>query len=131
MFNDCKALTSFVSNLSSLTIGSSMFAACKALTSFGRYLYSLTGGNYMFYSCSSLQSFSSDLPSLTTGTFMFEDCILNKASALRILRTIPSYTSGTHKLTLGMAAALNGDADITAALTAASEKGWTVTAQYN
>ena len=74
MFHSCD-ITSFTSDLSSLTSGKYMFDFCTALTSFNcGNLSSLTDGSYMFYYCKKLTSFSSDLPSLTNGESMFEDC---------------------------------------------------------
>ena len=66
MFSSCSALTSFTSDLSSLTDGSSMFDSCKNLASFTSDLSSLTNGNTMFFECS-FTSFTSDLSSLTNG----------------------------------------------------------------
>lgn len=55
----------------------------------------------MFYNCSKLTSFNSTLPALAYGQDMFYGCILDEASVLRILNSIPTYTSGTYKLHLG------------------------------
>ena len=131
MFSSCPQLKSFNCDMPELTSAAYMFGGCTSLTSFSNDVSKVSAGKYMFNQCSKLTSFSSDLPMLSDGTGMFNQCKLDKASALRVLNTIPAYTSGTHSLTLGMASALNGDADITAALTAASNKGWTVTTQYN
>ena len=70
-------------------------------------------------------------PKLHTGDAMFEGAILNKESALRILRSIPSYTSGTHKLTIGIHVDHEFDEDVAAAIADAEAKGWTVTVQWN
>ena len=74
MFYFCSNLTSFNSDLSSLTNGYSMFYKCSNLTSFASGLSSLTNGYKMFNSCTNLTSFSSDLSSLTNGYSMFYKC---------------------------------------------------------
>ncbi|MBR5522463.1 MAG: leucine-rich repeat protein [Akkermansia sp.] len=131
MFNRCTALTSFEADLSSLTNGSSMFNICTALTSFDSDLSSLTNGYYMFYNCTALTSFDSDLSSLTNGGGMFHLSKLNKASALRVLSSIPAYTSGTHSLTIGIHVDFKTDEEVLAAISAAESKKWTMTVQWN
>ena len=74
MFSYCENLTSFNSDLSSLTNGEFMFSYCDKLTSFNSDLSSLTDGEFMFYDCDNLTSFTSDLSSLTNGEHMFNDC---------------------------------------------------------
>lgn len=123
-------LTSWDIPLPSLTNGYYMFNNCESLASFKGDLSSLTSGNYMFYN-TSLKSFESDLPALTTGAGMFGWCQLNKESALRVLNSIPEYTSGTHKLTIGIHVDHQTDEEVIAAITAAEAKKWTITAQWN
>ena len=74
MFNQCTNLTSFSSDLPSLTNGDLMFADCSNLTSFSSDLPNLTNGEAMFFNCKNLTSFSSDLSSLENGQYMFEYC---------------------------------------------------------
>ena len=74
MFRDCNSLTSFSSDLSSLTSGSRMFQQCSGLESFSSDLSSLTSSNRMFSNCTNLESFTSDLSSLTNGIYMFQYC---------------------------------------------------------
>ena len=74
MFSGCTALTSFSSDISSLTEGYYMFYNCPNLTSFNGDLSSLTKGDNMFYRCTALTSFNSDLPSLWDGEYMFYGC---------------------------------------------------------
>ena len=74
MFYDCTNLTSFLSDLPSLTNGHDMFYYCTNLTSFSSDLSSLTNGFGMFAFCPQLTSFNSDLPSLAYGEAMFCDC---------------------------------------------------------
>ena len=74
MFAGCSNLTSFSSDLSSLTDGHGMFSGCDNLTSFGSDLSNLISGGHMFDSCSGLVSFDSNLTNLTTGSYMFNGC---------------------------------------------------------
>ena len=74
MFFTCTNLTTFTSDLSSLTNGSSMFYNCSNLTTFTSDLSSLTNGYEMFQRCSGLTTFTSDLSSLTNGYGMFRIC---------------------------------------------------------
>ena len=142
MFYKCTGLTSFSADLSNLTNGAQMFNGCSVLTSFSGDLSKLKGtsssdGGYrMFYNCSKLTSFNSTLPALAYGQDMFYGCILDEASVLRILNSIPTYTSGTPKLHLGKRtnylnstdiAALLGTTTPIAASTSYSYKGWIIT----
>ena len=70
MFYSCSNLTSFSSDLSSLTDGRFMFYG-SGLESFSSDLSSLTNGRQMF-ECSKLTSFSSDLSSIEYGAYMFQ-----------------------------------------------------------
>ena len=77
LFYDCATLTSFNSDLSSLTNGRFMFSHTKTLKSFDADLSSLTDGARMFYYCSALTTFISDLSNLTEGDGMFSRCNFN------------------------------------------------------
>ena len=90
MFVNCSTLTSFSSDLSSLTVGYSMFDGCTNLTSFSSDLSSLTDGRNMFFNCFNLTSFSSDLSSLMDGGSMFVNC-----------STLTSFSSDLSSLTAG------------------------------
>ena len=139
MFQTCENLTSFTSNLSSLKEGYNMFMNCRNLTTFSSNLSSLTNGNSMFRNCNNLTSFPSELPKLENGYNMFMYCKLDAPSVKNIIDTINTYSG---QLRLGMGcddteADKNlfvqevGYADMTSLLAALSDKGWTVTAQYN
>lgn len=91
----------------------------------------------MFYNCTNLTSFNSTLPTLDYGQDMFYGCILDEDSVLRILNSIPTFTSGTHKLHLGKGTNYQNSTEIadllntTTPIAAAnySYKGWTITVQ--
>ena len=90
MFSGCSNLTSFSSNLSSLTNGQWMFYDCKNLTSFKSDLSSLENGEWMFYDCKNLTSFSSDLSSLKKSPSMFYNC----TNLTSFSSDLPSLTYG-------------------------------------
>lgn len=142
MFYYCTNLTSWTVDMPNLENGTSMFFYCFSLTSFSGDLSKLagtsptTGGYRMFYNCTSLTSFNSTLPALAYGTDMFNGCILNEASVLNILNSIPNHSSGTHKLHLGKRTNFLDSTDIAemlgtsvpiAASTSYKYKGWTIT----
>ena len=99
-----------------------------------RVALSLPKVTYMAHSfkdCGLLTSFECDLPSLSNAESSFRGSILNKESALRILNTIPSYSSGTHKLGLGVHIDHKTDEEVLTAIDNAEAKGWTLTVQWN
>ena len=97
MFYNCSNLTTFTSDLSSLTDGSFMFSYCSNITTFTSDLSSLTNGYQMFYNCSNLTNFTSDssgspvnLSSLINGYIMFHNC-----------SNLTTFTSDLSSLTYG------------------------------
>lgn len=75
MFYNCSNLTEFNISLSSLTDGGCMFGLCRKIKSFTSDLSSLSNGHEMFIMCSNLTTFNGgDLSSLTNGAFMFSYC---------------------------------------------------------
>lgn len=131
MFNTCNGLTSWTVDLPNLTDGAYMFYYCKGLTSFAGDLSKLagtsatTGGSNMFSGCAKLTSFNSTLPALAYAKSMFQNCILDAASVLRILNSIPTHSSGTHELHLGKYTNYQTSVDVAAKLRTAG--GGTVT----
>jgi hypothetical protein len=79
------------------------------------------------------------LSSLSDGTEMFRNCRLDAESVERILTTIPTYTSGTHVLNLGISEnSVDKFNEITGNTTTipvnsgtctVTYKGWTLTVQ--
>ena len=90
MFYNCSNLNSFSSDLSSLMNGIYMFYYCTKITSFNSDLSSLTDGGTMFAACTNLTTFSSDLPSLTDGLGMFYNC----SNLTTFSSNLPSMTCG-------------------------------------
>lgn len=93
--------TSFNTELPKLENGYMMFHSSMNMTNFDIPLPNLINGTAMF-DITKLLTFDSDLVSLNSGGNMFKSSQLNKISTLRILNSIPSHTSGTHNLTIGI-----------------------------
>ena len=86
----------------------------------------------MFVDCSGLTSFSPAMPnSLTNASGMFSGCKLDKDSVQNIVDTIPTYTSGSHAITIGYDSTEITQEDEDAFDTTLANKGWTVTWQPN
>ena len=119
-------------NLVSLENGSSMFQG-SWIKSFTSPLPKLKNGNNMF-TCGSVrnfQTFNSELPSLESGTNMFHNAKLDKDSVIRILTSIPSFTNGSHALTIGIHNDYYYDKNIPSHIIEAENKGWTLTLEWN
>ena len=136
MFYDCRNLTTFTSDLSSLTNGETMFFYCTNLTTFTSVLSSLTIGRGMFAYCSKLTTFTSVLSSLTDGTTMFDGCKLDSNSIENILTTIPTITTAK-TLSIGIQeSATSKFAEITGLTPTTTQqtvsyKGWNVKVKIN
>ena len=117
-------------DLPSLTQGYVMFEN-KPMTEFHGILDKLRTAQGMFTRCPALAIFDSALPALSDAPEMFNGCILNKESTLNVVTTLPTYTSGTHRITVGIHIDHQGDVDIADAVAEAEGKGWTVTVQWN
>lgn len=85
-------------------------------------------------------------PKLSNGKNMFNYCRLDKQSTLGILNSIPSHSSGTHMLTIGIHIGCKYDPEVNLALKKADinyeptvelseevteSKGWTLEVQWN
>lgn len=95
------------------------------------YLPLLSRGDHAFHANSKLTFFEGELPSLSYGYNAFNQTQLNKSSALRVLNSIPSYTSGNHPLTIGIHVDLQIDEEVLEVISNAETKGWTMTVQWN
>lgn len=127
-------LTTFLSDLPTLISGNGMFNRCESLESFDGGeggLSAMTDGDSMFSDCIALKSFKGDLSSLTDGSYMFDKCQLNKESALRVLNTIPTYTSGSRMLHIGIHVDYRTDEEVLEAIDAAEAKRWWILMQWN
>ena len=79
--------------------------------------------------------FPTDWQYLKYGKNMFTFCELGKEVAINILNSLPSATEETGTdiwcITIGVHVDHTNDEEVVAAITAAEEKGWTVTVQWN
>ena len=91
----------------------------ETLTSWVADLSNLTVGDEMFKDCTGLTTFIGDLSSLTSGVDMFAGCSLTVESVEFIADTLPTVTSGT--ITLGNRTDAHNDA-----VAEIEAKGWTV-----
>ena len=92
----------------------------------------LQNGHLLCGNCSNLEDFDGTLPSVTNLTSAFSNCVLNKASVLRIIDSLLSFTDGaTHALTLGIHVNNKSDEEVLAAIENAEAKGWSVAVQWN
>ena len=85
----------------------------------------------MFRYDTKFTTFEAALPALSSGSDMFSGCQLDKASALRVLTSIPNHSSGSHALTIGIHVDHQSDEDVINAIAEAEEKGWTLSVQWN
>lgn len=106
-----------------MTNGYMMFYNCTALTSFSSDLSSLTSGSEMFSNCHGLTSFTSDLPSLTDGNRMFHLCSLDAPSVKNIALTINKNTSNA-RFDIGVANNIANDEQVKKDLGLIKHKGW-------
>ena len=91
----------------------------------------VTDGTAAFDRNSVLKIVDSDWTSLSTAANFMSRCQVPKKLTLRVLNTIPSYTSGSHPLTLGIHIDHQNDDEVLAAIANAEAKGWTLTVQWN
>lgn len=77
------------------------------------------------------------LPKLSNGENMFNTCQLDRPSTISILSSLPTYTSGSHLITMGTHIDNKAEAETegtelhTLINTTVPNKGWTLTMQYN
>lgn len=68
---------------------------------------------------------------LSTADYAFSYARLTRESALHILDILPSYTSGSHPLGIGIHVDHQNDDEVLAAIANAESKGWTLTVRWN
>jgi hypothetical protein len=100
----------------------------------------VTSAVQLYENCIALEEFPTTYPSLSNGQSMFNGCRLKKQHAVEVLSGIPRWTSGTHKLTIGIHIDHQNDEEVLAAIALADKaqtpvadggKGWTLTVQWN
>lgn len=80
---------------------------------------------------SPIESIEGEFPVLQSGKISVNNGILDKASVLRICNTVPTWTTGTHELWLGIHVDHQQDVEVLAAIANAENKGWIMTVQWN
>lgn len=101
------------------------------MTSWNADLPALSNGEWMFHYCDKLTSFDGALSSLSGGNFMFDSCKLDLTSVNRIVSAVPSYTSGSHTIHIGVDRNNVSQEQQDAANAIMVGKGWTVTWRRN
>lgn len=129
MFCKCP-LSKWDIELPTLQTAYCMYKGCSSLSEFNVNLPKLTDARYMF-DLSPLIYFSGNISTLSNGQSMFNGCILNKQSVSNIINSIPTYTSGSHPITIGIHVDNRYDEEISSIIAEGTTKGWTVTTQWN
>ena len=106
-------------------------ADCVNLRTIKAYLPVAYNCNELCSGSPLLEDFNCELPKASTLNNAFHKCILNKESVLRVINSIPAYTSGSHPLTIGIHIDHQTDDEVLAAIANAEAKGWTLTVQWN
>ena len=88
---------------------------------------------YEMFENTQLQHIEDDLEliSLSAADNMFSGCQLDAESVPRVLDGLPSYTSDTHKIGLGIHVDHENDETVLTSIANAEAKGWTLTVQWN
>ena len=110
----------------------SMFADCWYIEEIkGEFGMEATNLNYAYKKCPMLRVFPTNYPQAQTADAMFNECQIPGEAAIAVLNSFPSYTSGTHNVTMGIHIDYQNDPDVLEAIENAEAKGWTVTVQWN
>lgn len=90
--------------------------------------YTMVSG---YWPSPNIKHFRLHAPNLSNCYRMLEGTQIDVASVWSIVETIPTWDSGTHRLTLGIHIDHQNDEEVLAAIANAKAKGWTVTVQWN
>lgn len=89
-------------------------------------LDTLVDGSYLQYG-KGLTMWNIALPSLSNGTKMFDSSAFSKDATILILNSLPAYSTGAeHIIDIGIDYKQKQDAEVNAAISSATEKGWMV-----
>ena len=91
----------------------------------------IESGTVAYQGCVALEEFPTSYPALSSANDMFTGCRIKGWQAIEVLNSIPSYSSGTHKITMGIHVDHKNDEEVLAAIANAEAKGWTLTVQWN
>jgi len=108
-----------------------MCQGARFLESFKADCSHITNTTDMFWETPKLREVDATFNSLEDGYYMFGSSQLSKESALRILDSIPTYSSGTHRLKIFIHIDHKFDNEVTTAISNAESKGWKMTVGWN
>lgn len=91
----------------------------------------VTEGHNMYYECGKLKIFPTSYSKLYKGDGMFHRCKITGQQAIEVLNSLPTYVDDPRPMTIGIHIDYQNDEEVIAAITAAEEKGWTLTVQWN
>ena len=131
MCYSCPMLETVECDLSKVTNGYVAFGLCSKLSKINGYMPNLSNGEMMFTTCPITHVENANFSSLSNGFNIFHGGYLNKESALDVLNTIPSWSSGTHKLVIGIHVDHQTDEEVLDAIEEAQSRGWEMTVQWN
>lgn len=131
VFYNCSGLVEASVYSPNATSGEFAFSHCGKLKKVSGNLNSLTSGNSLFLE-SPIETIEIEFPKLSSGVqFATSKAKLNKTSVLRIINSIPAYTSGSHHLDIGIHIDHQSDPEVLEAIANAEAKGWTLAVQWN
>lgn len=136
MFEGCTSLATVWPDRTefwSLSGCSWMFLNCTSLTGWHlSFPAGLTNVQSMFQGCTSLRDWTAEsMGGVSSASGLFMSCKLSKASVQKIVDTIPSYTSGSHPITIGVDSTSITQEEQDAANAILAGKGWTVSWERN
>lgn len=131
MCYSCAKLEVVECTLKNLTNGRAAFCQCPKLTRANGYMPKLIDGEMLFSATPMRVVENANFSSLSNGFNLFNGGQLNKESALGVLNTIPSWSSETHKLVIGIHVDHQTDEDVLDAIGEAQSRGWEMTVQWN
>jgi hypothetical protein len=137
--------TSSFHNNGNTTVLEDFELQCVSIQSIGAWFYNDTAlkkvvilaadtiqnANNAYYNCRALQEFPTSYKNLNAGTNMFAGCCMSATQAISILNSLPSYTSGSRSITMGIHVDYQNNSNVANAVAIAEAKGWTVTVQWN
>lgn len=130
MFQKCTSLATLELNAPFIIIAANMCQSCANLRVFRGDLSKITDGTDCFYFCYHLREFYSELSALQSGYDMFTGTQLDKASALRVLTSIPAHDPTQRGLWIGIHQDFRSDEEVLNAIAEAEARGWTFTLSW-
>ena len=116
-----------------------LVAGSKKVKEVSGYFPKATDGFNFAYECRNLRVVNAEFPALQKGDGMFISCQLDKASALRVLNSLPAYNAANYYnywngygyFDIGIHIDHQNDEEVIAALAAVKAKDWKLTVRWN